>query len=75
MENNVNNLVGEFFNKLDVKYDSIEVKTEEENIFYIKIKTEESGIIIWPHGKNLDNIQLILKLMISKLVWKKLNFI
>ena len=73
MENKIKDLVDIFFNKLDIKIDSIDVKQEEENIFFIKLKTEESWLIIWPHWKNLENIKLILNLMIWRLVWNKIR--
>lgn len=73
MENNIKELVSQFFEKLDIKIDSIDIKKMQDNIFSIKIETEESGIIIGPHWRNLDSIKLILNLMISKLVWEKIR--
>gem|GEM_PF-947521 len=49
MENNIKELVSQIFEKLDVKIDSIEIKKMQDNIFSIKLETEESGIIIGPH--------------------------
>jgi len=66
MEENIKNLVEEFFEKLSIQLDSIEVKKEEEKIFLIEVKTQESGIVIGPHGKNLQTIKFLLKLLISK---------
>jgi len=71
MENNIKELVSQIFEKLDVKIDSIEIKKMQDNIFSIKLETEESGIIIGPHWRNLESIKLILNLMISKLLWEK----
>jgi len=74
MQNKMTALVKELFEKLNISIDSIEIlETEKPNIFNIKIKTEESWIVIWPHGKNLDAIQNILKLMLSKLVGEKIK--
>ena len=66
MEENIKNLVLDFFQRLTIKIDSCEVVTEEEKIFLVKVKTEESGIVIGPHGKNLETIKFLLKLLISK---------
>ncbi len=68
-------MVSEFFDKLPVEIDSLEtiIDDESNNIINIKLKTEDSGVIIWPHGKNLDAIQNILKLMIAKKVWDKVR--
>ncbi len=73
MNTEINTLINVFFEKLGVSIDSIDIIQEEENIFLIKIKTEESGIIIGPHWKNLETIQLILKLMVSNKIWSKIK--
>jgi len=73
MENKIQLLVESFFEKFDIKVDWIKVSCEENNIFNVKIKTQESWILIWPHWKNLINIQLILKLMISKKIGEKIK--
>lgn len=46
-----------FFNKLQISLDELEVITEGENIFFIKIKTQESSLIIGQAGKNLEDIR------------------
>jgi hypothetical protein len=48
MQNTMTALVKELFEKLNIKIDSVEInnKDVEENIFIIKIKSEESSIII-----------------------------
>ncbi len=72
MENQVKELIVEFFEKLNVDIDSIEVNKEEEwNIFNVKIKTSDSWVLIWQHGRNLDAIQNILKLITSKKIWDR----
>ena len=73
MNNNVWILVTDFFEKLEIISTSIDIITEEENIFLIKIKTEESWILIGPHWRNLENLQFLLKLMISNLIWNKIK--
>ncbi|MFC1798008.1 KH domain-containing protein [Patescibacteria group bacterium] len=66
MQNKVEALVNELFEKLNIKTDSIEViNVDKPNIFNIKIKTEESGLLIGLHGKTFDAIQNVLKLMCS----------
>lgn len=74
MENEIKALVTEFFEKLEVEIDSIKITNiDEANIFNIKIKTEESGLLIWPHWKNLDALQNILKLISSKKIWERVK--
>ena len=66
MEESIKNLTEDFFERLTIKIDSCEVSTEESGIFLVKVKTEESGLVIGPHGKNLETIKFLLKLLISK---------
>lgn len=66
MENKINNLAKDFFKNLGIKHDFIEVIKKEENIYLIKIQTEDSWKLIWPHWKNLDAVSSILKLIILK---------
>ena len=69
MQNEVEALVNELFEKLNIKTDSIKItNVDKPNIFNIKIQTEESGLLIGLHGKTFDAIQNILKLMYSKKV-------
>jgi len=46
LENNINNLIKDFFNHLQVQLDNLEVTNEEENIYNIKVQTPDSGILI-----------------------------
>ncbi len=74
MINEIKSLTEEFFNKLSINIESLEVTNEENsNIYNIIINSNESGILIWQNGKNLDNIQSILRLMISTKVWDKIK--
>ncbi len=58
-------LIENFFKKLWANYDSFEIN-EDEKWFTVQIQTPESGLLIWPHGKNLDAITAILRQMINK---------
>ena len=62
---NIDDFVNSFFEKLWVDYEKIETNVEQENIYSIKIKTEESGLLIGPHGKNISAIEYTLRLLIS----------
>ena len=72
MEESIKNLALDFFERLTIKIDSCEVTTEEQGIYLVKVKTEESGIVIGPHGKNLETIKFLLKLLISKQMEKNI---
>ena len=74
MQNEIKTLTQDFFNKLNVKIDSLEiVNVDNSNIYNIIIQTSESGLVIWANWKNLDSIQNILKLMLSHKVWEKIK--
>jgi len=66
MEEQIKNLTNDFFSKLQIEIESINVEKQSENIYLIKIKTPESGLVIWTHWKNLKDFENILKLLISK---------
>jgi len=74
MQNKMTALVKDFFKNLNISIDSIKiVETDIQNTFNIVIKTNESWIIIWANGKNVDAIQNILKIMLSKMIWEKIR--
>ena len=74
MINEIKSLTEEFFKKLNINLDSLEVINEDNsNIYNIVINSQESGIIIWQNWRNLDSIQNILRLMISTKLWEKIK--
>jgi len=75
MINEIKLLAQEFFEKLGINTDPIEViNVDNSNTIYnIIVKTTESGLIIWQNWKNLDSIQNILKIMLWNKVWEKIK--
>ena len=69
----VENLVNDFFEKLEVPYEELKITNEQWNIYSIKIKTEQSWAMIGPHGRNIESIERILKLIISKNLDEKIK--
>lgn len=53
-----------FFQNLWVKYDEFSI-FEDQQWYIVKIKTQESGLLIWPQWKNLDAFQSILRQMLN----------
>ena len=66
MEKEIEKLILDFFSKIDIEISSLEIVKQKENIFLIKIKTPESGLVIWTHWKNLKDFEYIIKLLISR---------
>ena len=69
----IEDIVKKFFEKLSLDFSEIKVETQEENVFYIKVKTDDSGIIIGPRGKNLEAIKSLLKLLIHTKLGKNIK--
>jgi predicted RNA-binding protein Jag len=66
----IEKLSKEFFEKLWVDIDSLEVIEEGEGIFLIKVESKESPLLIWQNWKNLENILSIVKLILKKNLWE-----
>lgn len=66
MEEQIKNIVEKFFSKMLIDFSSLEVVKELENIYYIKLESTDSPLLIWTRGKNLEEIKSILKIIINK---------
>ncbi|MDD3302799.1 MAG: hypothetical protein PHN31_04520 [Candidatus Gracilibacteria bacterium] len=66
MEDIIKSIVLSFFSKMLIEFSSIEVLKELENVYYIKLETNDSSLLIGTRGKNLEDIKSILKIIISK---------
>ena len=69
----IKTLSNDFFQKLGVDYSELHVTQEAENIFRIKLKSEDSHLLIGPHGKNLEVITHLLRLLGAKLSESYIN--
>lgn len=56
-----------FFEKLWANFSDLEVTQEAQNIYKVSLKSEDSHLLIGPHGKNLDILTHLLKLLVAKL--------
>ncbi len=72
MTDKIENLTKEFFEKLKIDIKDLEIISEEDNIFLIKVKSDDSWILIWTHWKNLEIITNILKLILLKNIWENI---
>lgn len=61
----ITTLAQDFFTKLWVDFSELLVQKETDNIFRINLKSNDSHILIWPHGKNLENITYLLRTLIQ----------
>jgi spoIIIJ-associated protein len=61
MKEEIKNIVLEFFDKMWVVIDDVIIKEELEDIFSIKIETQDSGLLIGTHWTTFESIQNILR--------------
>lgn len=73
MEVSFKNIVETFFEKLGVDITEIVITEEAEHIYKISLQTPDSAILIGPHGKNLETLTHIIKLLLSKNTGTHLN--
>lgn len=66
MSDQIKNICEEFFKGLGVDYSELILEEEAQNIYRISLKSEDSHLLIGPHGKNLGVITHLLKLIVSK---------
>ena len=66
MQEIVEKLCKDFFEKLWTDFSELEIENQSENIYRLSLKSEDSHLLIGPHGKNLDTLTHLLKLLIAK---------
>lgn len=69
----IKSLTEDFFQKLCIEIENIEINIEEENIINISLKTPDSPLVIGYSGKNLEDIRTVLKQILRKTVWENLS--
>lgn len=69
----IQTITNTFFEKLWTDYSNITITREATNIYKISLKSEDSHLLIGPHGKNLETLTHLLKLMIAKLSKEYIN--
>lgn len=63
----------EFFEKIWIDFTDLEVRSEWEDIFFVKLETTDSGILIWKHWTVFESIQSLLRNIISNKYDKKIK--
>jgi len=66
MKEQIQKLSTDFFEKLWVDYSDLQLTEESEKIYRISVKSDDSHLLIGPHGKNLEVLNLLLRLLISR---------
>lgn len=69
----IEKIVSDFFKNLWTDYSEVKIEEEAENIFRVSLKSDDSHLLIGPHGKNLELVTHILKLLVSKKTESHIN--
>lgn len=69
----VQELSREFFAHVWAEISDLNVEQEDENIYRVLLKSEDSHLLIGPHGKHLETLTHILKLILTKKIGKHIN--
>lgn len=55
----------DFFHKMWVELESIEIREEKESIYFIKINSPDSALLIWNRWQTLSDIKRVLSILLS----------
>jgi len=66
MNNTILELSTDFFNKMWVELESIEIEEEKESIFFIKLKSPDSALLIGNRWQTLNDLKRILSIFLSQ---------
>lgn len=72
MNEKIKEIASDFFTKLDLTIESLEIENPENNIYDIKIKSPDSPIIIGHSGETLRDMKNILSMLINKAIEDKI---
>lgn len=73
MDDVIFSICEDFFTKLHLDFSQLNVKKEAPGIYRISMQSNDSHLMIGPHGKNLDIISHLVKLVISKKIWEHIH--
>lgn len=73
MKSTIEKLTKWFLDNFWIKYNEISIIEQDNEKFLIKIKSDESWLLIWPNWRNIDSISHILKLIIKGNIPEKIK--
>lgn len=67
MKTNIEKIINDFFKWLQINIKDLVINCEDEerNIYFIKIETDDSKLLIWTHGQTLESIKHLLSRMLE----------
>lgn len=62
MKTNIEKIINDFFKWLQISIKDLVINCEDEerNIYFIKVETDDSKLLIWTHGQTLESIKHLL---------------
>ncbi|MCH2188819.1 hypothetical protein MK079_03255 [Candidatus Gracilibacteria bacterium] len=65
MKEYITQIASDFFSHLGTHTETISIEEQEPGIFYIHVQSDDSKLLIGPRGRNLSDMQHLLKTMIQ----------
>lgn len=66
MENKTKKYIEKFFKWLEIEISSLEIEKKEKNIYFIKLESMDSSLLIGKDWDTMENIKNILKICVNK---------
>lgn len=73
MTQEIKDFVSVFFDKLYIDINNIEILSEEENIYFLKIESKDSWILIWNHWSVFESLQWIFRKIFRDKFWENIR--
>jgi predicted RNA-binding protein Jag len=73
MQKEIEQFAFEFFDKMGILIDSLIVKQEQDESYFIKINTLESSLLIWTHWTTFEALQWLFRTILSIRFDKKIK--
>ncbi len=70
----IQEIIGEFFSKIGVIVEAIEIKTPQDSTIPINLKMEDPQVLIGEGGQTLMEVQRLLKLVLQKKIASEARF-
>ena len=65
MKDKIIKFIKTFFEGLEIDIISLDIVEENGDFYFIKLKSEDSSLIIWPHWKTIESLQRILSMCVN----------
>jgi len=73
MENKIKNYIENFFTKLEINIKFFNIENKEKNLYFVKIESDDSSLLIWTHWKTIESLQRILSMCINNISENKIK--